>query len=41
MSAFIAKILETYFVNHHVKRFVVEKPPGYTFVPGQATEIAI
>lgn len=41
MSAFIAKILETQFINHHVKRFAVEKPPGFTFIPGQATEIAI
>ncbi len=41
MSAFIAKILKTHFINHHVKRFVVEKPSVYTFLPGQATEIAI
>jgi ferredoxin-NADP reductase len=36
------KILMTEFVTHDVRRFVVEKPgPTYTFVPGQATEVAI
>ena len=35
------KILMSEFVTHDVKRFVVEKPEGYGFVPGQATEIAI
>jgi ferredoxin-NADP reductase len=28
-------------VTHDVKRFRCEKPAGYTFVPGQATEVAI
>ena len=35
------KILLTQPVTHDVKRFVVEKPAGYTFEPGQATEVAI
>jgi len=35
------KILMTEFVTHDVRRFILEKPPGFTFVPGQATDIAI
>ncbi len=35
------KILMTEFVTHDVKRFVLEKPKGYKFTPGQATEVAI
>ena len=35
------KILLTEFVTHDVKRFIVEKPEGYSFTPGQATEVAI
>ncbi|MCK4602740.1 MAG: flavodoxin reductase [Phycisphaerae bacterium] len=35
------KILITEFVTHDVKRFVVERPEGYRFVPGQATEVSI
>jgi len=31
----------TEFVTHDVKRFIVEKPEGFSFKPGQATEIAI
>lgn len=35
------KILMTQFVTHDVKRFILEKPEGYNFTPGQATEVAI
>lgn len=35
------KILMKEFVTHDVKRFIVEKPQGYKFIPGQATEISI
>jgi hypothetical protein len=35
------KILMTQFVTHNVKRFVVEKPRDYSFVPGQATSVSI
>ena len=35
------KILMTEFVTHDVKRFIVERPPGYSFEPGQATEVSI
>ncbi|HTJ50467.1 MAG TPA: FAD-binding oxidoreductase [Cyclobacteriaceae bacterium] len=41
MKAYIVKVLKTDFVTHNVKRFAVEKPAGYTFIPGQATEISI
>src|SRR5579871_5692447 len=37
----IAKILLIENVTHNVKRFQVEKPAGYVFEPGQATEISI
>ncbi len=37
----IVKILETNLVTHDVKRFVVEKPAGYTFVSGQATDVSV
>ena len=35
------KILMTEFVTHDVKRFIVERPAGYDFKPGQATELSI
>jgi len=34
-------ILDTFFVTHNVKSFVVERPEGITFVPGQAAEVSI
>jgi hypothetical protein len=40
-SYHIVKILEIEQLTHDVKRFKVEKPKGYTFIPGQATEVAI
>ena len=41
MEEHIVKILNINQVTHDVKRFRVEKPKGYAFVPGQATEISI
>jgi len=41
MTAFKVKILKTEFVTHDVKRFCVEKPSGYKYQPGQATEVTI
>jgi ferredoxin-NADP reductase len=41
MSEHVVKILETQFITHDVKRFVVEKPKNYTFIPGQATDVSI
>jgi len=38
---FIVKILEIKHVTHDVKRFRVEKPSGYSFHPGQATELSV
>jgi ferredoxin-NADP reductase len=37
----IVKILDIKQVTHDVKRFQVEKPAGYSFIPGQATEASI
>lgn len=41
MADHIVKILLTEYVTPDVKRFVVEKPAGYTFTPGQATDVSI
>lgn len=35
------KILLVEPVTHDVKRFIVEKPSGYTFIPGQATDVGL
>ena len=35
------KILDTEQVTHNVRRYRVEKPDGFSFTPGQATEVAI
>lgn len=37
----IVKVLETNYINHDVKRFVVEKPPECNFIPGQSINISI
>jgi ferredoxin-NADP reductase len=37
----IVKVLETDYVTHDVKRFVVEKPKGYKFIPGQSVNLAV
>lgn len=41
MTKHVVKILEANYITHDVKRFIVEKPQGYDFTPGQATKIAI
>jgi hypothetical protein len=38
---YIVKILKTGFVTHNVKSFIFEKPEGYQFIPGQATDTSI
>jgi ferredoxin-NADP reductase len=38
---YITKIIETHLVTHDVKRFRLEKPTGYHFNPGQATDVSI
>lgn len=34
-------VLMTEFVTHDVKRFVVEKPSGYEYIPGQANLVSL
>lgn len=35
------RILDIKEITHDVKQFTIEKPDGYEFTPGQATEVAI
>jgi len=37
----IVKILMTEFVTYNVKRFILEKPANFKFIPGQATDLSI
>lgn len=37
----IVKILSAQYVTHDVRQFSLEKPAGFTFRPGQATELSI
>ena len=41
MSEHIVKIIKIEDVTHDVKCFVIKRPEGYDFVPGQATEVSI
>jgi ferredoxin-NADP reductase len=41
MNEFVVKILSTGFITPDVKQITVDKPKGYTYTPGQATEISI
>lgn len=41
MEAHTVKILEIEELTHDVRRIVTEKPENYSFVPGQATEVAV
>lgn len=41
VEEYIVKILKMDFETHNVKRFIVEKPEKYTFIPGQATDVSI
>ena len=41
MEEYIVKILNVENVTHNVKRFQFEKPLGYSFIPGQATDVSI
>jgi len=38
---YIVGILEITEVTHNVKRFKIEKPAGYVFTPGQATDVSV
>ena len=35
------KVLETEYITHDVKKFTIEKPPGFNFIPGQSVNISI
>ena len=35
------KILHTHYITHNVKRFVLEKPEGFEYAPGQSAHISI
>ena len=41
MEKHVVKIISIEQVTHDVKRFQVEKPSGYSFIPGQATEVSV
>ena len=41
MEEHIVHIISIENITHDVKRFRVEKPEGYSFIPGQATEVSI
>ncbi len=41
MADYKVKILDIRNVTHDGKAFKVEKPKGYSFIPGQATDVAI
>ena len=41
MEQHIVKILKAESVTHDVRRFIVEKPKGYSFTAGQATEVSL
>jgi ferredoxin-NADP reductase len=38
---YIVKIKEIFPVTHDVKCFRIEKPDGFTFLPGQATDLSV
>jgi hypothetical protein len=41
MEEHIVKIIDIGEVTHDVKSIKVEKPKGYSFIPGQATEVSV
>ena len=41
MPDIAVKIISTAYITYNVKRLVIEKPEGYTFIPGQACDVAI
>ncbi len=41
MESHIVKVLDAQHLTHNVKRLVIQKPAGYTFIPGQATDVSI
>jgi len=41
VEEFVVKILNVAMVTHNVKQIRVEKPTGYSFTPGQATDVSV
>ncbi len=41
MDIYPVSILSTRMVTHNVRQFELDKPKGYNFIPGQATEITL
>lgn len=41
MANHVVKIIEAQYITPDVKRFVIEKPAGYKFIAGQATDVAL
>ncbi len=41
MEKYFVRVLHTEFVTHNVKQFILEKPDGYHFASGQATDVSI
>jgi ferredoxin-NADP reductase len=41
MEEHVVKLLGVESVTHNVRRYTLAKPDGYTFIPGQATEVSI
>ncbi|MBS1918774.1 MAG: flavodoxin reductase [Bacteroidetes bacterium] len=41
MEEHFVKILSVKQITHDVRQFKIQKPAGYSFIPGQATDVAI
>jgi ferredoxin-NADP reductase len=41
MENHIVKIISVEPVTHDVKRFTIQRPEGFKFIPGQATEVSV
>lgn len=41
MEKHLVKIVDIIPVTHDVRSYLVEKPAGYRFIPGQATEVSV
>jgi ferredoxin-NADP reductase len=41
MDTYPVRIISVTPLTHDVRQFKVEKPKGYTFIPGQATEVSL
>jgi ferredoxin-NADP reductase len=41
MDIYPVRVLSTRWVTHNVRQFMLDKPKGYSFIPGQATEITL